>query len=69
MQELFDLFYHTSGVFTDTRKVKSNGLYIALKGANFNGNTFAQHAIDNGARFAIVDEEKYADNNKIFFCK
>jgi UDP-N-acetylmuramoyl-tripeptide--D-alanyl-D-alanine ligase len=66
MQELFDLFNHTSGVFTDTRKVKSNGLYIALKGANFNGNTFAQQAIDQGAKYAIVDEVQYADNKRIF---
>jgi UDP-N-acetylmuramoyl-tripeptide--D-alanyl-D-alanine ligase len=31
-------------------------LYFALKGPNFNGNTFALAALENGANFAIVDE-------------
>jgi UDP-N-acetylmuramyl pentapeptide synthase len=41
MEELFQLFYNTSGVFIDTRNVKIDGLFVALKGSNFNGNTFA----------------------------
>lgn len=67
MEKLFDLFYQTSGVFTDTRKVLPDGLFIALKGANFNGNAFAAEAIKQGAKYSIVDEPEYANNSTIFF--
>ena len=67
MEKLFELFYQASGVFTDTRKVLKDGLFIALKGANFNGNAFASEAIIQGAKFAIVDESEFANNQTIFF--
>jgi UDP-N-acetylmuramoyl-tripeptide--D-alanyl-D-alanine ligase len=66
MEKLFELFYQTSGVFTDTRKVLKDGLFIALKGANFNGNAFAAEAIKQGAKYAIVDESEFANNHTIF---
>ncbi len=66
MKQLYNLFYECSGVSTDTRKIESDNLYIALKGENFNGNLFAQKAIDLGAKYAIVDEKKYADGKNIF---
>jgi UDP-N-acetylmuramoyl-tripeptide--D-alanyl-D-alanine ligase len=67
MEKLFKLFYQTSGVFTDTRKVLPDGLFIALKGANFNGNAFAAEAIKQGAKYAIVDKKEFANNQTIFF--
>ena len=66
MKQLYNLFYQCSGVSTDTRKIEQNNLYIALKGENFNGNVFAQKAIDQGAKYAIVDEEEYANGKTIF---
>ena len=42
-------------------------MFIALKGRNFNGNLFAQEAIDKGARYAIVDESDKANNQDIFY--
>ncbi len=67
MHKLFQLFYKTSGVFTDSRIVQQNGMFIALKGNNFNGNAFAKSTIDSGAKYAIVDEENYADDETIFY--
>ena len=66
MKELFELFYKSSGVSTDTRKIQNNCLFIALKGDNFNGNSFSKQAINKGASFAIVDEKEFADNKQIF---
>jgi UDP-N-acetylmuramoyl-tripeptide--D-alanyl-D-alanine ligase len=66
MQQLFQLFYQCSGVSSDTRKIQQDNLYIALKGDNFNGNKFAQQAIEKGAKYAIVDEQEYANNTTIF---
>lgn len=56
-----------SGVCTDTRQIKQDVLYIALKGANFDGNTFAPEALAAGAKYAIVDDINYADNKQIYY--
>lgn len=52
-------------IFTDTRKVVEGGLFFALKGDNFNGNKYAQQALEAGAKYAIVDEAEYAGDNII----
>ena len=67
MENLFQLFYQTSGVSTDTRKIKKDSIYIALKGENFNGNNFALQAIELGAKFAIVDNKDLENQSTIFF--
>ena len=69
MKNLFEYFYKCSGVFTDTRNVLKHGLFIALKGENFNGNKYANTAIDKGALYAIVDEIEYANNTNLFLSK
>lgn len=54
--ELYQLFKAHPSVQTDTRKLKKGDLYFALKGPNFNGNQFAQQALEAGAAYAIVDD-------------
>ncbi|QTN31892.1 UDP-N-acetylmuramoyl-tripeptide--D-alanyl-D-alanine ligase [Akkermansiaceae bacterium] len=44
------------GVFTDTRKPLPGGLFIALRGGNFNGDLFAAKALEAGATVAIVNQ-------------
>lgn len=53
---LYELYKQYPSIQTDTRKLRLGDLYFALKGPNFNGNTFALAALENGASFAIVDE-------------
>jgi UDP-N-acetylmuramoyl-tripeptide--D-alanyl-D-alanine ligase len=53
---LYEIFKKSSSVQTDTRKLKIGDIYFALKGPNFNGNTFALAALEAGASFAVVDE-------------
>lgn len=67
MQNLFELFYDSSGVCTDTRNIKKDSLFIALKGDNFNGNLFAKEAISCGAKYALVDEVTFVDDKHIFY--
>lgn len=54
------LFLKCERVSTDTRKIKKNDIFFALKGDNFNGNEFAEQAIEAGAAYAVVDEPEYA---------
>lgn len=46
-------------ICTDTRKIIEGSLFFALKGDNFNANTFAEKALENGAALAIIDEADY----------
>ena len=51
-------------VSTDTRKLGNGELFFALKGDNFNGNLFAEQALQKGAAYAVVDEGEF-DHAKI----
>ncbi|MBV8255174.1 MAG: UDP-N-acetylmuramoyl-tripeptide--D-alanyl-D-alanine ligase [Chitinophaga sp.] len=59
IEQLYQIYKQYPSIQTDTRKLKQGDLFIALKGANFNGNEFAEKALEQGAAFAVVDEEKY----------
>ena len=39
-------------------------MFFALKGDNFNGNSFAKKALKNGASFAVIDEEEFWLNDQ-----
>ncbi len=62
--QLYQLFKSSIGVITDTRKIEPGQIYFALKGANFNGNIFAEHAIQQGALFSVIDEQQYQKNQQ-----
>ena len=64
IETLHQLFLKYNSVCTDTRSIKKNDLFFALRGDNFNGNMFALKALKKGAKYAIVDEEKYAINSQ-----
>ncbi len=57
--EIHKIFLQSSGVEIDTRKIKSNSLFVALKGERFDANIFANEAIDKGASFVIIDNKDY----------
>ncbi len=67
MQKLFDLFYECNGLCTDTRNIKQDSLFVAIKGANFDGNEFIHQALADGSKFAITSRQEIADNEKIFY--
>ena len=52
-------------VTTDTRNIV-NDLFFALKGPNFNGNKFAEKALELGAKYAVIDEKEYFIEGKTF---
>ncbi len=64
IEEIYSLFRNHPNISTDSRKIEKGCLFFALKGENFNGNKFAQKALDNGASYAIVDEQEYCLSEK-----
>ncbi len=55
VEELYALFKRSSGITTDSRKIKDGAIFFALKGDKFDGNDFALDALKAGARYAVVD--------------
>ncbi len=60
LDSIYNKYLECTGVSTDTRSIQSGDLFFALTGPNFNGNQYAVQAIESGAKYAIVDDEKYA---------
>ncbi|GAB4201008.1 MAG: UDP-N-acetylmuramoyl-tripeptide--D-alanyl-D-alanine ligase [Bacteroidia bacterium] len=50
-------------VCTDTRKIIPESIFFALKGSNFDGNTYAMDAIQKGCSWAIVDNPEIAEKS------
>src|SRR5688572_14832857 len=64
-KELYTYFLDCTTVSTDTRKIEPNSLFVALKGDNFDANTFAEEALSKGAKYAVVDNADYKTSDKI----
>lgn len=60
LTQLHDYYKDTSGLVTDSRKLIQNCFFIALRGENFDGNQFAETAIAQGAKYALVDRPEIA---------
>ena len=57
LEKIYEIFIRENYQYTtDSREQMNGGLFFALKGENFNGNLFADDALENGASFAVVDE-------------
>jgi len=63
ISSIYQIFLNSNKVCTDSRKIRDNDLFVSLKGPNFNGNKFAETALENGANYAIVDQKEFAVND------
>jgi UDP-N-acetylmuramoyl-tripeptide--D-alanyl-D-alanine ligase len=69
IEALHELFLTCNSVCTDTRKIQQNDIFFALKGDNFNGNNYAQNAIEDGAKYAVIDEKAFFIPTKTILVK
>ena len=56
---MHSLFLECNSVCTDTRKIKKDDIFFALKGDNFNGNVYAEQALKKGAKYVVIDDAQY----------
>lgn len=59
ISEIYKLLLQSNGVVIDSRKIQKNDFFVAIKGENFDANTFAQQALDNGALCVVIDNPDY----------
>lgn len=65
ISKLYAIYKQYPEISTDTRNSPKNSIFFALKGTNFDGNEYAEQAIDSGCSYAIVDNAKYATRPNI----
>ena len=56
---LHSLFLQCDSISIDTRKIEPNSLFVAIKGENFDANTFAMEALEKGASYVLIDNKDY----------
>lgn len=64
LSNIYLLFKEHPVVVIDTRKIVPNSIFFALKGDNFNGNKFALTALEKGCKYAVIDEDEYAIDDR-----
>jgi UDP-N-acetylmuramoyl-tripeptide--D-alanyl-D-alanine ligase len=69
VEQLYHIYQQYPSVQTDTRKLKPGDIFFALKGPNFNGNSFAKKALEAGAAYAVVDEDIDAAEKRLIKVK
>lgn len=62
IDSLYQHFLNYSTICTDTRSITKDCLFFALKGENFDANSFAAQALSNGAAYAIIDNPDYLND-------
>jgi UDP-N-acetylmuramoyl-tripeptide--D-alanyl-D-alanine ligase len=66
INELYTLFISCDQkITTDTRQIEKGSIFFALKGDNFDANTFAVSAIEQGCLFAVVDNPNFENGTSI----
>lgn len=55
IKSIYNEFVVSSGVTTDTRAIRGNEVFFALKGEHFDGNNFIREALEKGCRCAVSD--------------
>ncbi|MFV0554876.1 MAG: UDP-N-acetylmuramoyl-tripeptide--D-alanyl-D-alanine ligase [Mangrovibacterium sp.] len=63
--QLYAYFIKYPIVCTDTRAIVPHSIFFALKGANFDGNQYAHTALEQGAAYAVVDDQSLAPNDRL----
>jgi UDP-N-acetylmuramoyl-tripeptide--D-alanyl-D-alanine ligase len=63
-EKLYDKFLQAGVISTDTRQIPAGSLFFALRGEKYNANEFAEQALEKGARYAVIDDARFATNDR-----
>lgn len=59
IKSVHNYFLKCNSISIDTRKIEPGSIFFAIKGDNFDANTFAKEALEKGANFVIIDNPNY----------
>ena len=66
LEDIYQKYLSCNAVCTDTRKIRNNDIFFALKGESFDGNSFAEEALKLGAAYCVIDNAEIAHKNPKF---
>lgn len=66
IHELYESFKKSSGISIDSRTIKNNQIFFAIKGENFDGHTYVEQVVQDGAMLAVIDDPIYEIKGKTF---
>ena len=64
-EQIYSLFKESTGIATDSRTVSKGQIFFALWGESYNGNKYANEALEKGAAWAIIDDPIYENEKTI----
>ena len=62
---IYNHYLNSKGICTDSRVLKKDEIFYAIKGENFDGNQFVTEAISKGCLIAVTDDPSLPDDPKI----
>lgn len=66
LEDIYNAYLQCDGISIDSRKLKGNSLFVALRGAHADGNAFVPQAMRSGARYAIADDPSLMATEGVF---
>ena len=67
IKDLYSIYLEHPLICTDNRKAEKGSLFFALKGGRFNGNDYAEEAIEAGCAYSIVDDINKAEGSQMIY--
>ncbi len=67
IDQLYSIFLSYPKICTDSRNDVEGAIFFALSGSAFNGNRFAQEALNKGAVLAVIDDPDLFDEKETRF--
>lgn len=65
LEQIYQIFASCKNISIDSRIIKPNSIFFALKGENFDGNKFVKQALDNGCIAAVASDKTLSDDNRV----
>jgi UDP-N-acetylmuramoyl-tripeptide--D-alanyl-D-alanine ligase len=59
IENIHQLFLKCDKISIDTRKIERNSFFVAIKGENYDANTFSKEALNKGASYVVIDNPNY----------
>lgn len=66
IERIFAAFLECDKVSIDSREDLQGAMFFGLPGENFNGGNYTENALEKGAKYAVVNDEKFCIDSRVF---
>lgn len=64
IETIYQAYLACNGVCTDSRACQEGNLFVCLKGENFDGNNFAEKAVEMGCKYVLTSRKELLSSDK-----